>query len=342
MDVIGSDSFSEKLAGRLDARHIRIERRTFPDGEVCPRLAWSPGNEVVLAERMSLPLYPNQYLAEVLLVLKNLKAMKVGNISMVMPYFVYSRQDRSFMPGEPFSAKHVLELLADSGVSRFFTVSSHMERFKPQLTAPGVMSAHNLDGYSMLGEHIKGLGLRDPIVMGPDMAVSMAAERVASILGPGSESINISKHRNLDTGEISIRGLGGPGMKASFSGRDLVILDDIISTGGTMVKAIETAEKNGCGRVVVAAVHAVQQSGLDLLKKRTWRVITTDTVGTPFSDVSVIEKVADAIKGQASSWAQPSAETVSATSQQDGTKPEEKPGEASSDDAIASAFSWFN
>jgi|GEM_PF-198272 len=287
MDVIGSDSFSEKLAQKLEARHIRIERRLFPDGEACPRLMGSPGNDVILAERMSLPLYPNRYLSEVLLTLKSLKSMKVENISMVMPYFVYSRQDRSFRPGEPFSAKHVLELLHDSGVSRFFTVSSHMERFKPELTAP--MAAYNLDGYSIIGEHLKGLGLNSPVVMGPDMAVSMAADRVASMLG--AESISIEKKRDLDTGTVEAKSLD-----KDFRGRDAVIVDDIISSGGTMLNAIRVAENCYCGRVVVATVHAVQQKGLDMLKKHAWRVVATDTVNTPVSEVSVIEKVAEAVR----------------------------------------------
>ena len=287
MDVIGSDMFSEKLAERLEARHIRLERRLFPDGEACPRLLGSPGSEVILAERMTLPIYPNRYLAEVLLTLRNLKAMKIGDITMVMPYFVYSRQDKSFRPGEPFSARHVLELLQDSGVSRFFTVSSHMERFKEQLTAP--MPAHNIDGYSILGEHLKGMGLRNPIVMGPDMTVSMAAQRVASLLG--AESISLEKRRDLHTGSLLVKEL-----KHDFSGRDVVIVDDIISSGGTMLKAVMSAERCGCGRVVIAAVHAVQQKGLDLLKKHAWRIVATDTVETPVSGVSVIERLAQAIR----------------------------------------------
>jgi len=289
MDVIGSDSFSEKLAERLEARHIKVERRLFPDGEVCPRLLASPGNDVLLAERLSLPLSPNRYLAEVLLIIKNLQAMKVENISMVMPYYVYSRQDRSFRPGEPFSAKHVLELLADSGVKRFFTVSSHIERFKSQLTAP--MPAFNLDGYSILGEHMKGLNLNQPIVMGPDMTISMAAERVASMLG--AENLSIEKTRDVDTGRLTVESVN-----KDFKGRDVVIVDDIISTGGTMLNAIKVAEDCYCGKVVIAAVHAVQQKGIDLLKKHAWRVFATDTINTPISEISVIDKVAESVKSE--------------------------------------------
>lgn len=290
MDVIGSDGFSEQLARRLDARHIRLEKRLFSNLEVCPRLFENPRQDVdgvILAERMSLPETPNRYMMEVLLTLKNLKAMKMGNITMVMPYMVYSKQDRTFRPGEPFSARHILEMLHDSGVTRLFTVSSHMERFKPMLTAP--MPAYNIDGYSILGEHLKEMRLRDPVVISPDITVSMAAERVANMLA--TSSFSIEKRRDLATGAISAKRLD-----TDFGGRDVVIVDDMVASGGTMVKAIETAERCNGGRAIIAAVHIVQQSAIDLLKKRAWRVITTDTVDTPVSKVSVIEKVAETIK----------------------------------------------
>lgn len=323
MDVIGSDGFSGMLAKALDARHIKLEKRVFPDGEVCPRLMERTGSDVILAERMSLPLHPNRYMAEVLLTLKSLKMSKTGTVSLVMPYFIYSRQDRSFRPGEPFSAKHVLELLADSGASRFFTVSSHMERFKPMLTAPAQMPSHNIDGYSILGGHIKGLGLNQPVVIGPDMGVNMAARRVAAILG--TESVSMEKKRDPGTGSISAKAIC-----ADFRGRDVVIVDDIISSGSTMLNAIKNAEKCGCERAVAAAVHAVQQAGLDMLKKYAWKVIATDTIDTPVSEISVIESLANAIRSAGAPEAQPSPTGMDA-----GGNADDMPG------AIPSAFSWF-
>ncbi|RLI97228.1 MAG: hypothetical protein DRO99_03310 [Candidatus Aenigmatarchaeota archaeon] len=315
MDVIGSDPFSKALAERLEARHVPIERRRFPDGEVCPRITGKLSDNVLIAERMSLPLDPNTYLAEILLTVKNLKYMKVGNISLVMPYFIYSRQDRTFRPGEPFSAKHVLDMLADAGVSRFFTVSSHMERFKGMLTAP--MPAHNIDGYSIIGEHLRGLGLRNPVVMGPDMSVNMAVQKVASMLD--CRSCCVSKHRDIDTGRLS-----SSGVDVELSGSDVVIVDDIISSGKTMLNAVRSAKSCGCGRIVLAAVHAVNGSGIESLRKHAWRIFSTDTVNSPISEVSVIERLAESIK-----WA--SGEPV--TQEMETKKPD--------GGAVSDAFSWF-
>lgn len=290
MDVLGSDAFSMQLAAELNARHIRIENRCFPDGEICPRIMERPNTngEVILAQRMALPMRPNIYLTEILLTLRNLKMMGITNVSLVMPYFIYSRQDRSHLPGEPVSACHVLDILNDAGgVSKFYTVSSHMERFKSELTAP--MRAFNLDGYSILGTKLNEMELVNPLVMGPDMTVNMAAMRVADILG--TQSFSIEKKRDFVTGEIDVREFS-----RNLNGRDIVIVDDIISTGKTMAQAIGVAKKCGCGRIVVASVHVVSHAGLELLNKHAWKIISTDTINNPVSHVSVVKRVADAIR----------------------------------------------
>ncbi len=284
MDVIGSDQFSVKLAERLEADHIMLERRMFQDGEVCPRLLRSPGNKVILAERMGLPLYPNRYFTEVFLTLKNLKHMRAENITMVMPYFIYSRQDKSFRPGEPFSAKHVLDLFGDIGVSRLFTVSCHMERFKDKLTAP--IPAYNVDGYTVLGEHLRNLKLNDPVVTSPNFRFNMAVERVAAILG--AKLFFAERGKAYD-----------------FNEQDVIIVNDIISSGDKIIRAAEAAERFNCGRIVAAAVHVVHKDGIERLRKYVSKVIATDTIDTPVSEASVIDKLAEAIRGKETPAANP-------------------------------------
>ena len=118
-----------------------------------------------------------------------------------------------------------------------------------------------------------------------------------------------------------------------------MIVDDIISSGRTMLRAIELAEQCGCGRVVVAAVHAVQQPGIDMLRKRAWRVIASDTIDTPVSGVSVIEKVAEAVKGaggagEVSESIETRVESVASAKEQEQTGLDEN--------ALAGAFSMFD
>ena len=128
MIVVGNDDFAKKLATALGSKFVPFEQRVFPDGEVCPRILGDVEKNAIVANRMSLPLEPNKYFIETLLLIKNLQELGVENIDVVMPYFVYARQDKIFRDGEPFSYKFVLETLHRAGVNRFFTVSSHAER----------------------------------------------------------------------------------------------------------------------------------------------------------------------------------------------------------------------
>ena len=107
MIVVGNDSFGEKLAKSLNADFVKFEQITFPDGEICPRILGDVSEDVILVNRAKLPLEPNKYFVETLLLLKTLREV-AENIDVVMPYFVYARQDKPFREGEPFSAKFVL------------------------------------------------------------------------------------------------------------------------------------------------------------------------------------------------------------------------------------------
>lgn len=284
--VVGHEGFADELAKELGCGFMPMERRIFPDGEVCPRIVGKPEGMAILAGRMKLPIDPNSYLAEMLLAANSLRNMGC-EVWLVMPYFIYSRQDRSFREGEPLSAKDVLELFIRSGVSRFFTVSSHADRDKPMLSFSAV-PAHNIDGYSLLGERIRQFKLANPLVIGADMGVDFAARKVAESLG--CSSCSFSKDRSIEDGSVKTTGI------IDVKGKDVVVVDDIISSGGTMVNAAKMARDAGASSVTVAAVHLTRQEAIDRLRPITDNLIATDTIETPVSRVSVAKRIADEIK----------------------------------------------
>ncbi len=289
MIVLGSDDFAEKLAKSLDSGFVALEKVVFPDGELRPRILGDVDEHVVLAERMALPTDPNQYLVQILLTIRNLRAMNVRQIDVVMPYFIYSRQDKVFRKGEPFSAKHVLELLEKAGADRFFTVSSHAERDSKMLSMTA-MPAYNIDGFIAIGEYLKEIELKNPIVTGADMGVSRATGTVAGILN--ADEFAFEKKRDLDTGNITMHG------EMNAKNRDVVIVDDIISSGGTMIKAIEISRQSGAEKIIAAAVHPVLAKGAyEKISPMVTRFLATDTIDSPVSEISVTGKIAEKIKG---------------------------------------------
>ncbi len=283
MIVLGNDDFGERLAEKLDAKFIRIEQRVFPDGEVCPRIADDiNGSHAVIALRMSLPPDTNRYLVETLLTIKNLKSMGVKKIDVVMPYFVYARQDKAFRKGEPFSSKYILELLKEAGASRFFTVSSHADRNKERISLSD-LPAHNIDGFAAIGNYLKGTVI-NPMVIAPDKGAEEFAATVAE--QAGCDYAVFEKHRDLDTGDVVMSS------DARLDGKDVIIVDDIISSGGTMLNAIEVCRKNGAKSVMAAVVHVVSERAVKNISPHAM-LIATDTISSDVSRIPVTNLLAE-------------------------------------------------
>ncbi|MFH0832616.1 MAG: ribose-phosphate diphosphokinase, partial [Candidatus Aenigmatarchaeota archaeon] len=268
-----------------------VEKRAFPDGEVCPRIVGDVDNHAIVAERLSLPLDPNRYLIETLFITRNLRALGVEKIDVVMPYFIYSRQDKVFRKGEPHSAKYVLELLEKAGATRFFTVSSHVNRNDEKISLTP-MPAYNINGFESIGNQLKKFDLHNPVVVGADLGVSHSTETIANILG--AESFAFQKKRDLNTGEIIVKG------NLNVEGRDIVIVDDIISSGRTMLNSIEICNSSGADRILCTAVHPALATGVfEKISSKVWKFIATDTISSPISEISVTESIAEKIKSSA-------------------------------------------
>ncbi len=283
MIVLGNDDFGEKLAEKLGTKFSRIEQRVFPDGEVCPRIIDGINdNHAVVALRMKLPLDPNMYLIEILFTIKNLKSLGVKKIDVVMPYFVYARQDKAFRKGEPFSAKYVIELLKEAGTSRFFTVTSHADRNKEKISLSD--SAYSIDGFVAVGNYLKENNLKNPLIIAPDDGAEKFAETIAIHIG--CEYAVFEKHRDLDTGSVSMKS------SVDMKGKNVIIVDDIISSGGTMLKAIDLCKNNGAKSVMAAVVHVVSEKGIRNIKS----LVAMDTIDSDVSKISVVELMADRIK----------------------------------------------
>lgn len=286
--ILLGHNFAENLAKLLNGKMVDVEKRTFPDGEICPRILSDFNDDhAIIAERMMLPMWHNRYLVEILLTIKNLKSMGVKKIDVVMPYFIYSRQDAVFRKGEPFSAKFVLEMLAEAGATRFFTVSSHTDRDKDMISFSPI-PAYNINGFECIGDYLKGFDLSNPIVVGPDRGAEMFVDTVAKKIN--AEKVLFEKKRDLNTGEVSIKA------DADFRGREVILVDDIVSSGSTMLTAIELCKKGGAEKIFCAVVHIVSQKGIDAISPLVDKFVACNTIHSEISIIPVEKKIADKIK----------------------------------------------
>lgn len=287
--VVCNDNFGENLAKKMGVRSIRFEKRIFPDGEVCPRLLSTPSaDEAIIVNRMTLPMDPNGYFLETLLLAKNLVGHGIKNVDVAMPYFVYGRQDKIFRPGEPSSAKFILDLLEKTGVRKFYTVTSHAQRHKEMLDLSD-MPAYNINGLIPVAEYLKKKKFKNPIFIGPDQGSEYFAKTVAGILGYKHDLFY--KTRNRDTGKITMTS------DLDLKGKEVILVDDIVSSGSTLVNAIKIAKKNGAKEVYVYVVHLVSDKGIKNIKPHVKEFLCTDTISTRISKISVVDTLAEKLKG---------------------------------------------
>jgi len=300
--IIVGDNLAKSLAEELGAKHINIERRVFPDGELCPRIEMTDeykdnekafdGEDVVLTFQKFRNETPNDYVMNFLITLRNLKDLGSKKVICVFPYMTYARQDQKFRDGEPFTVDILAKLLNFSGADYFITLTSHTHRRDDIIDLFGECEAYNVSGIPALAEQVKKMKLENPFVLGPDGESIQWAKEMADIIGTDGYAA-LKKKRDVNTGQIQTIT-----ENIDLKSKDVVIVDDIISTGKTMINAINFSRESGAKSVTLAAVHGLMVGDiLDKLKDmEVLDVITTNTVENPVSKADVIPIVAKKIK----------------------------------------------
>lgn len=284
-----SKTLAWKVAAELKTKFLDTETKMFPDGEIYVRFLGDVTKEEVIVIQ-SLGHQPNQYLVELFLMLDALKDLKAKRIVTVLPYFAYARQDERFKPGEAISLQTVSRLIEAAGADHIFTIDSHRHRVIDQdrltkvplvdLTAMAELAKYMNSTYSM----------KDPAVIGPDAEAGAWAKIAAETLGIDYDALE-KKRFDAETVEIKPR-------KLDVKDRDVLIVDDIISTGNTIIKAIDVLKKNGANDIYVACTHPllVLNALVRIYKAGAIDVVGTDTVLSSISHVSVAPVIANAVK----------------------------------------------
>jgi len=284
--IIGG-SASQKLAAKvaedLDENLSPIETRRFPDGERYIRIKGEIPKEAVVIQSTGYP--QDENLMELFLILKNLKSLGVERTRVVIPYFGYGRQERRFMSGEAVSAVIVAELLEAAGASEIYSINLHEKNIKEFFNIP----VHEISAMPLIANYIKET-VDDPMIIGPDKGAHGFANEIAEILN--CESDHLEKIR------ISPEKVETKPKKLDVDGRNVVIIDDIISTGGTIVNATKILKDLGAKKVVVGCVHPVlvEDALLKIFAAGVDDVFSTDTLRSDVSTISVAKLVAGYLK----------------------------------------------
>jgi ribose-phosphate pyrophosphokinase len=290
--VIGGptcEQLASKVAKELGVDLGALEVRRFPDGEKYLRiLSEVKGQNVAVIQ--SIHHTPDELLFEYLLLTDALKDLGAKRVTAFIPYFAYARQDERFKPGEALSFKTVTKLIETVGTDEIYTIDMHQHRVLKSSEVFKIPS-HNLSAMPLLADYVKKSGkLERPLVIGPDAEAEQWAKIAAERLGT---DYDVFTKKRLGDAHVEVRP-----RRANASGRDVLIVDDIISTGGTIVEAVKILLSQGARRIEVACTHPILAPGaLEKIRgSGVVDVIGTDTVPGPISYVSVAPVIAENAK----------------------------------------------
>jgi ribose-phosphate pyrophosphokinase len=282
-----SADLAEKVAKRLGVRPVNAELRVFSDGESKIKIE-KPGRNCAIVQSTHPP--PDTHLMQALLMAH--KCADGANVCAVIPYLSYARQDRAFLEGEVVSIALVAKLLAAAGVRHVVTVDIHSK-----LAMSHFGSIENISSTPLLAEYASKMKLKRPIAVSPDAGGAERAKDFARQLK--IDSITLKKSRDRTTGEVAIEEKLG----VDVSGRDAILVDDMISSGGSIVKSAQVLRKNGIGKVYAMCAHAllIGDAAQKIKAAGVQDIIATNSVPGEYSNVDLSPAIAQALKSYYSS-----------------------------------------
>ena len=279
-----SENLAKKLSKKIKANLVKSEIRVFPDGESKITLIGkiSKKKSIVLQS-----IYPpvDTNLVQVLSLITKAKENS-SEVIAVIPYMGYARQDREFLPGEIVTMKVLGKLFKSAGASKIIVVDIHssigLKHFS--IKTKNVTAIPDLVGF------FKKLSLKNPLVVSPDQGGKERAKEFAKEFN--SDYIALEKTRDRKTGKVKIKT-----KNLEVENRDLILVDDIISTGGSIIKATQFLKKQKCKKIYVACTHALLMNDAEkkIKKAGVTNIISTNTIPGKTSKVDISKTIAKAI-----------------------------------------------
>ena len=268
----------KKICQELNIEMGQCEVTQFSDGEISVNIGETVrGDDVFIIQPTNTPV--NDNLMELLILIDAVKRASAGRINAVIPYYGYARQDRKIKARDPITAKLVANLLTTAGADRVVGMDLHAGQIQGYFDIP----VDHLSAIPILARHFKNIVGENTVIVSPDLGGVTRARTFANILDlpiaiieKRRPKVNVSEVMNV-IGEIE--------------GRDVILVDDIIDTAGTIVKAASVLKSFGAKKVYGCATHGVLSGpALDRIhNSELEKFVITDTI--PLSDIAKIDKI---------------------------------------------------
>jgi ribose-phosphate pyrophosphokinase len=258
---------AQRISDQLGIPLTDPRLRRFPDGEINVKIEDSMrGHDVFVIQPSCPPV--NENLMELFIILDALRRASAGRVTAVVPYYGYARKERKTQPREPISAKLVANFLTLAGADRLLLLDLHAEAIEGFFDVP----TDHLSPHNIISEYLLTRNLHNLTVVAPDAGGGRRAELVANQL---QAPIAFGYKRRTGDEDVELIAVSG-----DVRGRDCVVVEDIITTGGTVSKLAQSLRDSGAHKVLIAATHPVLTgNAVERLKKaQVDEVIVTDSV----------------------------------------------------------------
>ncbi len=282
---------AEGIAHNLGINLGNIQIARFPDGESAVKVLENiRGKDVFMIQPICYP--PNEHLMELLIVIDALRRASAARITAVMPFFGYARQDRKDQPRVPITAKLVANLLVAAGANRVLTMDLHTQQIQGFFDIP----VDHLCAAPVMVKHLRERQFKNLVIVAPDPGGMKMAYAYSRLLN--STLAIVAKQRTSPCSVETYQMVG------DVSGQTAIIVDDLVTTGGTLCAAAELLKQKGAQDIYAAFTHAVMiPEAFDKLSRSAIKeFIVTDSVplrqpvsSAPIKILSVADLLAEAI-----------------------------------------------
>lgn len=272
----GSPELAQKIAEYLDEQLSPREIIQFPNENIFVKLNNSArGKDVYIIQTTSSPVHYN--LMELLILIQTVRLDSAARITAVVPYLCYGRSDKKDQPRVPITARLVADMIERAGADRYMTFDPHAGQLQGFFSIPGdVLTASH-----MISDHIKDklcANMKDPVVVATDLGFAKKGRNYA--LDLDVPIAFIEKRRSSNDSNAEALTLIG-----DVRGHDVIIVDDEVDTGGSIVQAVDVVKNNGARDIYLAFIHPIfsKSAAQRLADLPIKQIITTDTVPIPYA-----------------------------------------------------------
>lgn len=280
----GNEAFARDLADADASELGAIETRNFPDGETYVRVDCDVAGKAVLL--VSTLARPDEGFLRLVFLADAARSLGAATVTLVAPYLAYMRQDRQFRPGEAITSRSFARRISAS-FDRLVTVDPHLHRY-PALSVLYDIPSLTLHAAPLLADWIAS-SVATPLVIGPDEESEQWVSAIAAAIGAPHAVLRKIRHGDRDV-EVEFPDL------SRLSGLQPVLVDDIASSGNTLIEAARQLPLQGFSRPDVAVVHGIfAGDSYARLAALCGRIVSTDSVGHPSNAIGLARLIADAL-----------------------------------------------